>query len=390
MYVMIVARGCPSAKHKLFGISEFNQAKALAAAGHKVVYAAVDIRSVRRWRRWGISVRNSDGVIVYTISIPVENFPAATKSRITISALRILYNRILKDKGKPDLMHAHFADMANAAASLKTEIGLPLVVTEHTAAVLKQDIDLTVYDKAVYAYSKSDILIAVSPSLRQAIKAKFGIDAIYIPDMVDSDLFCYEERSIPKDRIFRFVSVGNLVQSTRMDLLINAYAQIFAGNPNVSLNIFGDGPDRDALANAISGMGLQDSIKLMGQQSREDTAASLKDCDCFVLAYQPENFGLAFVEALFCGVPVIASRSGGPEVFVNSGNGLLVPVNDLDRLAAAMDFMYKNSNNYNHKKISDDALVQFSPEYVAARLTDVYTRIASASMTHSAYGRREY
>lgn len=387
---MIVARGCPSANNKLLGLFEFEQARALTAAGHKVVFAAVDVRSVRRWRRWGISTRNVDGVAVYTINIPVGNIPAATKNRITISALRILYNRILKDKGKPDLMHAHFTDMANTAARLKTEIGLPLVVTEHSSAVLKQDIDMVVYDKAVYAYSRSDILIAVSPSLRQAIKAKFGIDAIYIPNMVDSKVFCYAERSTPEDRIFRFVSVGNLIQSKRMDLLISAFAKVFAGNSKVSLTVFGDGPDRNALENAVSGMGLQDSVKLIGQQSREDIAESLKDCDCFVLDSQPETFGLAFAEALSCGIPVIATRSGGPEVFVNSSNGILVPVNDLTKLAVAMDFMYKNSTTYNHKKISEDALALFSPEHVAARLTEVYTRIVSTSMTHSAYGRREY
>ncbi|MHB8963759.1 MAG: glycosyltransferase, partial [Saccharofermentanales bacterium] len=186
MYIMIVARGCPTAKNRLFGIFEFDQAKALAAAGHKVVFAAVDVRSVRRWRRWGIFIKNIDGVIVYTISIPVGNIPVKIKSRITVSALRRVYNRILKNQGKPELMHAHFTDMANAAARLKTEIGLPLVVTEHSSEVLKPDIDLDIYDKAVYAYTKSDILIAVSPSLRQVIKSKFGIDAVYIPNMVDS------------------------------------------------------------------------------------------------------------------------------------------------------------------------------------------------------------
>lgn len=389
---MIVARGCPSAKNKLFGIFELDQAKALAAAGHKVVFAAVDVRSVRRWRRWGITVSRAEGVIVYTISIPVGNIPSKIKTGITISALRTLYHRILKEQGMPDLMHAHFTDMANAAARLKTEIGLPLVVTEHSSEVLKPDIDMEVYDKAVYAYTKADILIAVSPSLRQVIKSKFGIDAVYIPNMVDSRLFCFEERStdFSKSQRFQFVSVGNLLQPKRMDLLISAFAKVFAGNSSVSLTIFGGGPEMDKLECAVSELGLKDQVKLMGQKPREEISAFLKGCDCFVLASLSETFGVVYIEALACGVPVIATRSGGPEVFVNSGNGILVPVNDLAKLAIAMDFMYKNSNTYNHKKISEDALVLFSPEHVAARLTEVYTRIGSTSMTHSAYGRREY
>lgn len=401
MYIMIVARGCPSARNRLFGIFELDQAKALAAAGHKVVFAAVDVRSVRRWRRWGITVGKADGVLLYTISIPAGNIPLKLKTRITVSALRRLYNRILKDQGRPDLMHAHFTDMANAAARLKIETGLPLVVTEHSSEVQKPDIDLDIYDKAVYAYSKADTLIAVSPSLRQVIHSKFGIDAVYIPDMVDSGLFRLEEHdaAVPRDMndssdpatngTFRFVSVGNLVQSKRMDLLIGSFAKAFAGKTGVSLTIFGDGSEREKLAGAISGLGLQEQIHLMGQTPREEIAAFLKGCSCFALASQSETFGVAYIEALACGVPVIACRSGGPESFVNASNGILVPVNDLEKFTSAMETIYKNRNGYDRRKISDDTLALFSPEHVASQLTAVYKRIGEMSRTHSAYGRRE-
>ena len=73
MYTMFVARGYPTEKYKTYGIFEFDQAKALAQNGVKVVYAAIDLRSIRRWRRWGIYIRKIDGVEVYSINIPIGN-----------------------------------------------------------------------------------------------------------------------------------------------------------------------------------------------------------------------------------------------------------------------------------------------------------------------------
>jgi len=54
MYVLFIARGYPTNKYKTYGIFEFDQAKALAKQGHKVVYAAIDLRSIRRWRKWDL------------------------------------------------------------------------------------------------------------------------------------------------------------------------------------------------------------------------------------------------------------------------------------------------------------------------------------------------
>ena len=67
---MLVTRGCPCEKYPRNGIFEFDQAKALAKAGCKVVYVAVDMRSIRRWRKCGINHFVKNGVSVYIIKIP--------------------------------------------------------------------------------------------------------------------------------------------------------------------------------------------------------------------------------------------------------------------------------------------------------------------------------
>ena len=69
MFVLVVSRGYPSEKYPLHGIFEFDQAKALAKAGCKVIFACVDLRSLRRWRKWGYERLIKVGVVIYAINI---------------------------------------------------------------------------------------------------------------------------------------------------------------------------------------------------------------------------------------------------------------------------------------------------------------------------------
>ena len=118
MYILIIARGYPTEKYKTNGIFEFDQARALAEAGHKVVFAAVDVRSIRRWRKWGIERKKIEGIDVYAINIPGGRIPKAILQKISSFGLNILYRVIEKEQGKPEVMHAHFAGVGYTASKL--------------------------------------------------------------------------------------------------------------------------------------------------------------------------------------------------------------------------------------------------------------------------------
>ena len=90
MRIFIVSRGVPSDRNLTLGIFEFDQAKALVAAGHDVVVLSVDLRSIRRRRKWGLRSYERDGVRVEEINIPVGAVPKPLMIRIGTSALRKL------------------------------------------------------------------------------------------------------------------------------------------------------------------------------------------------------------------------------------------------------------------------------------------------------------
>jgi glycosyltransferase involved in cell wall biosynthesis len=370
---MIISRGYPTNEYKMNGIFEFDQAVALAKAGCKVVFAAIDVRSIRRWRKWGIKRHEVQGVNVYIINIPCGRLPKVIMHKVMSRGLSILYKLILKELGKPDVLHAHFADVGYVASKLKQQINVPLVITEHSSLINKPIIEKRLINIATQAYLKADAVIAVSPSLVNVIEDKLNIKARYIPNVVDTDIFTYTQRE--ECTSFNFVSTGNLIITKRMDLTIEAFYSAFQDLPQVTLTIFGEGDERPKIEAIIKNHQLENKVVLMGTCSREVISEKLKSSDCFVLASRSETFGVSYIEALATGVPVIATKCGGPETFVHEDNGLMVPVDDLDALVNAMKYMYKNIITFDRSKISNQTKSKFSPEYVSKKLVEVYEEV---------------
>lgn len=370
MYIMIISRGFPTNKYKMNGIFEFDQAKALAKAGCKVVFAAIDVRSIKRWRKWGLERHLIDGVNVYVLNIPGGRLPKAILHKVTSLGLGILYKLILKELGKPDVLHAHFTVLGYVAAKLKQQINVPLVITEHSSLINAPVIEKQLVKIATVAYEQADAVVAVSPALANAINNKLNIKALYVPNIVDTDLFSYTKKGA--SNTFDFVSIGNLNYGKRMDLTIEAFYSAFRDFPEVTLTIFGEGDERYKLECIIKKYSLENRVKLMGMCSRTIIKEKLKNSDCFVLASRSETFGVAYIEALASGVPVISTKCGGPEVFVHEKNGFIVPVDDLKELVRAMKYMYKNISVFDREKISAEVKMKFSPECVSKELLKIY------------------
>jgi L-malate glycosyltransferase len=244
------------------------------------------------------------------------------------------------------------------------------VLTEHSSFISDDQMKPFLRKKAEIAYENADVVVAVSPFLQQVLKDKFALETIYVPNLIDTELFCIETKE--EDEIFRFVSTANLIETKRIDLLIKAFAVAFKADPATELTIFGEGERRAYLETLIKELDMKKQIALMGDCPRELIAAQLKKCDCFVLPSKRETFGLAYLEALACGVPVIATRCGGPEHFIGEDSGILVPVDDQVSLQEAMIYMKNYIDDYDREMISQAIKQEFSAESVAGKIITVY------------------
>ncbi|GEM02104.1 Glycosyltransferase involved in cell wall bisynthesis [Halolactibacillus halophilus] len=376
MRVLIVARGYPSEKYNINGIFEFDQAKALASSGHEVILAAVDVRSLRRWRRWGYVNFVKDGVHVEALNIPCGRVPKFILNKFRKIALSKIYSRVVKKHGKPDVIHSHFIGIGYTTAKVFREKGIPLVHTEHYSGMNQVELSNYYHKLGSFTYENMTKIIVVSEYLKNNIMKKFGIEPAVVPNIVDLSKFNYEIKKKNKIK-FNFISVGSLSKNKRMDLLINAFNDAFKDEVNVNLFIYGEGSERKNLEDLINKLNLRKRVILMGLKDRKIIAKKMQESHCFVLASKLETFGVVYIEAMSMGLPVIATKCGGPEDFINRENGVLVEVDNVYDLTTSLIFMKEHIKSFNRKRISDSVKIRYSPNVISEQLNVIYKEITS-------------
>lgn len=383
MFSLIVARGYPAGKYPSLGIFEFDQAKALHDSGCKVVYCAVDLRSIRRFRKWGTEHFFKDGIEIYAVNIPLGRVPHGMLKLFGQWGLRTLYRKILKDHGEPDVIHAHFLEMAEIALTLKKLSNAKLVMTEHSSAVNcgTGEYKKWIKDNGRAIYGSFDKVIAVSDALAERILENFGIQAVVVNNMLGR-VFLGAPLCAGDQNGFTFVFTGNFIGHKNPLMCIDCFYHAFRDcdfktkhGGNIRLKMLGDGPLLKDAKKKTAGYRLKDNILLLGYTPRNQVALEMSSASCFVLPSKGETFGVAYIEAMACGLPVIAARCGGPESFVKASNGLLIPVDDADALTRAFRFMPENAYKYDPAQIAKEAREKFSPQNIARQIMGVYEKL---------------
>jgi glycosyltransferase involved in cell wall biosynthesis len=170
------------------------------------------------------------------------------------------------------------------------------------------------------------------------------------------------------------VFAGRLTPQKALGTLLAATAQV----PDATLLIVGDGPERGAVAAAVSELGLESRVRLLGPQPRERTLELARAADAAVLSSAWENFPHAVVEALAVGTPVVATNVGGVAEVVQDGvNGLLVPPQDVGALAAALRRVLDDTPFRERLAASAaGSVAAYAPELIYGRLEDVLAKVA--------------
>ena len=367
MRILVAASGYDSREKHEVNIFALDQAKALRGAGHDVRFAAVDTRSIRHSRPWGYYRYTLDGIPVYYASVPCGALPLGLLELAGRLAASGICRAVGKDGWTPDIIHQHFGFELAAMAERE---GVPFVFTEHSSHH-NRALSPEQAERLKKEYGRCSAVLAVSRALAKNMRANTGVEATVIPNTVDTVRFT--PQSIAHER-FTFVSACNLIPVKNMAGLLCAFAAL-DGEPR--LVIFGDGPESGALRALCAELGLYSRVSFRGHCPREELAEAYAAADCFVLASRSETFGVAYIEAMAAGLPVIATRCGGPEDFVTEENGMLIPVDDEDALTGAMEHMMLHRREYDSASIAADIRRKFAPETIAARLTELYEGVLS-------------
>lgn len=375
MKVLIVSGGMPTEDTPLNGNFEFDQAEALSNEGVDVTFFSVDLRSILRRRHWGISHGVKGKVKWYEISLPIGNIPAKPFCWVGAKALLYLYNRVYKNTEVPNIIHAHFVRTGFMASVLSVKTGLPLIITEHSSDMNKAVVNPDLLKYAIKGYSQAKQVISVGGCLSRNIKRNTGIESVVIPNMIHMSVFSKVKR-IPHNG-FRIVTTAGLIPLKRIDEIIEAVNIIRKKGENVYLDIIGDGPLKETLQSKVKLYDLEQAITLHGFKRDFEIAAIYEKSDCFVLASSTETFGVVYIEAMAAGLPVIATRCGGPEDFVNKQNGILIDVDNTDQLVSAIITMKNNIDTYDSCAIKTFVDNTYSPHAIAVKIMNQYNLISS-------------
>ncbi len=385
LHVLLLPSWYPTRELPLNGIFFKEQAESLVQLGLKVGVLYPDLRSLRqlnlhslRENHYQISRAEENRVIVYrqaAWNIPVK----LAKGRYQTFLTRQLYNRYVREVGEPDVLHVHSALWAGIAAmDLKRRYKLPYVITEHSSAFARGLLSRYEMHTARAVFSHAAASVAVSNAFAQLLRAQLGIEDIgVIPNMVDTDFFSCKERTKKAEGPFIFLTVAFLTPNKGIDVLLKAFAAKFRGNPEVRLEIGGDGKQRAELERLSRELGISSQVTFLGQLSRAQVREAMCRSNVFVLPSYYETFGVVLIEAMSAGLPLIATRSGGPEDIVTPDVGFLVKPGDVDSISKTLFNIKKYYDKWALKthSIREVAVRRFGKRAVVSKLLSRYGKI---------------
>ena len=366
--VLMVPSWYPTPGAPLLGTFYKEQAEALAERGIRVAVAHVNVGDDFRPSHNGIRREESGGVLAYTYTRP-NLTPRWEKGRCfqRTRMLEALYRRIEKEWGVPDVINLRSSLHGYETMTLCRRHGLPLFFMEHSSFVMTEPADSPAVRRLHTVMKAAKVNACVSSALREVMEP--AGETRVIPDPVDGCMFYPKETAERREFVFR--AMGQLRPIKGYDVLIRAFTLLNKQQLKkpVRLEIAGAGGQRESLQALIDGTGIGDSCRLVGTVPREQAGDFMNGCDCFVCSSRVETLSCVLNEAAACGKPVISTRCGGPLDIVTEETGLLVPVDDPEAMAAAMERMIQTAGEYDSDRIRTLTLERFGRDVVCERLT---------------------
>jgi N-acetyl-alpha-D-glucosaminyl L-malate synthase BshA len=249
-----------------------------------------------------------------------------------------------------DLVHLHYAIPHASSALLAAQVlgtaAPAMIVTLHGTDVTRLGAHPSLHPVTAFALAACDGVTAPSQYLRAEAAERFGLPAEriqVISNFVDTERFApppvrepqrlaalFAHTGDPGPILFHVSNFRPIKRTLDLPLVLAAIRRTVPAR----MVLVGDGPDREAVMERASALGLAEAMCFLGRS--DEFSNLLGHADGFVLPSETESFGVAALEAMAAGVPVFGYRVGGLPEVVTEAAGTLVPCGDIDALAAAI------------------------------------------------------
>ena len=241
-----------------------------------------------------------------------------------------------------DILHVHYAFPHAVSAYLAKQIAadtrLKVVTTLHGTDITVLGQDPTLIDIIRFAINESDMVTAVSQSLiddtRRTLQIERSIELAH--NFVDERIYYPREVGAlraefaqPHEKVLMHIS--NFRPVKRVSDVVDLFTLVRRQMP-AKLLFVGEGPELPKIMARVREAGLAECVYFLGKQ--DEVAELISIADLLLLPSEKESFGLAALEAMACGVPVLASNTGGiPELIEHEVSGLMAPVGEISTMA---------------------------------------------------------
>lgn len=349
----------------LGGIFQYHQSKALNNVGHQIGVLSVGYITPRylvskyiykkEEKKENINIKREYKQLYF----PHRYIPFKVLKSNYIKMADKLYKEYIKEFGIPDIIHAHnFLYAGIIAKFLKDKYRVNYVITEHSSSFVRNKLSSEKIKSIEDVAKNASKVTAVSSSFNNILEEYTKTNIDLLPNIVDN--FFFQKKFQDKiSKNFIFLHIASLDKNKNQELLIKSFEKIAKLNHNVYLNIAGSGYMKKYLESLVKKLDIQKQVNFLGRISQEKVRDEMMKSNCFVLSSNFETFGVVLIEALACGLPLIATECGGPKDIVNKKNGILIKTNNQLELKKAMLYMYENSYKYDREKLRNDAKERF-------------------------------
>jgi teichuronic acid biosynthesis glycosyltransferase TuaC len=399
--VLILSSLYPNRINSNLGIFIHNQVRHLRDAGCSVKvispipFAPKGLWFNPKWKSYGEIPDHEliDGIDVFYpryVQAPGAWFHGISCYTMYAGIAKIMRSAI--KEFKPDILHAHRATPEGFAGLLiKNRYKIPLV-----CSLRGSDINVFPYrDKLTMALTKKVIsnvqLISVSNTLRTVTESisvpSIPIRVVYNGCATDDFSSDRNVRKIRRgalgiadtDKVLIFV--GNLIKTKGVFELLEAFISLSASRRDLYLIMVGKGAEQKKIRNIIESASLENRIILTGKVPHNEISSWLNAADLFVLPTYYEGLPNALLEAMSCGLPVIATRVGGiPEVIEDGRNGVLIEKQNTNALSRAIEYLINDGILAENMGIVGRQLLndRFSWGHNAADMSRIYGEVINA------------
>lgn len=388
-YVLVLPSWYPSKVHAFNGDFNERTVDALSLEVDQIV-----LYVVKKEKGWRIDTTwsHTENLITCKVYYPALNLPVIGKyiSVICYYILTQYYIRkIISRYGLPSLVHMYVILYAGILAPwIKKRYRLRIVMTEHWTAFYDYAAhNLYQYPALVQKlikklYKSVDHLMPVADALARQIKPWApAVQQTVIPNVVNTSIFSSEISpenqcsGIEKRRKMRFLHVSSMEYQKNPEGILLAFESVLKKGTFAELWLVG--PVRASLQTMINNSELlSGAVQVKGEVPYKDVAAYMRKAHCLLMFSRFENLPCVILEALCCGLPVIATDVGGVKEIINPSNGILINSEDVKALEAAITSIVNNYDQYKMQKISKDAIENYNYSSIAKRISKIYNEVS--------------